>query len=441
MLNEMTQAIATQLQAIIDSNTKLLELHQSDPDWQTKIASAMTIPESPVYLIFPETVADLGQIVAQAAQHQWRILICGNGSKLNWGKVATNIQLVISTQKCDRLIEHAVNDLTVTVESGMKLAELQAQLRSANQFLPIDPAYPDTATVGGIVATADTGSWREGYGGVRDLLLGLSFIRGDGAIAKAGGRVVKNVAGYDLMKLFTGAYGSLGIITQVTFRTYPLISTSQTLLLTGQGEAIAKVNQGIRNSGLTPTALDLLSTGVVGQLNLGDHLGLIARWQTIPASITQQISQVKAIASELNLTATDYQEQEEIDLWQQCATLTSMVKEPGELAIVCKLGIAPSAAVNFLQLKSLRDLSVAVRIHASSGIGQLQFNHQDLPILRQIRAYCQQHQGFMTLLDAPQSIKQQIDVWGYTGNGISTMKAIKQQFDPQNIFNSDRFLV
>ena len=435
----MTKAIATQLQSIIGSNTKLVELSPSDPDWHTCITQAISVGETDIYVVFPETVAELAQIVALAAQENYRILICGNGSKLNWGKAATKINLVISTQKCDRLIEYAVDDLTVTVEAGMKLADLQAQLLAHNQFLPIDPTYPDLATIGGIVATADTGSWRERYGGVRDLLLGLSFVRADGAIAKAGGRVVKNVAGYDLMKLFTGAYGTLGIITQVTFRTYPLIPTSQTLLLTGAADAIAQVSQSIRNSGLTPTALDLLSIGVVKQLGMGNNYGLIVRWQTIPESIAQQVAQVKAIATQLNLDVSDYQAEAETDLWQQCATLTSITKE--DTAIACKLGIAPTAAINFLQLKSIQDLSVAVRIHVSSGIGQLQLDSQNDQIIEQMRTYCQQHQGFLTILDAPKSLKQQWDVWGYTGNALSTMQKLKQQFDPLNILNSDRFLV
>jgi glycolate oxidase FAD binding subunit len=323
----MTTAIATQLKSIINSNTELVELSQASLDWQTKISQAVIKSSESIYLVFPPTTEMLANIVKQAAQHQWRMLICGHGSKLAWGNPSKNIQLVISTQKCDRLIEHAVGDLTVTVEAGMKLVDLQDKLRSHNQFLPIDTSYPD-ATLGGIVATADTGSWRERYGGVRDLLLGLSFIRADGAVAKAGGRVVKNVAGYDLMKLFTGAYGTLGMISQLTFRTYPTIPTSQTLLLTGQAKQIAQASQTIRNSGLTPMAMDLLSAGVIKQLGLAEDLGLVARWQTIPESIQQQLEQVKAIAMQLGLTAHDYQTQAETDLWQKCAAVTSLQPQP-----------------------------------------------------------------------------------------------------------------
>jgi glycolate oxidase FAD binding subunit len=375
--------------------------------------------------------------VTLASQHQWRILICGHASKINWGKITEDIQLVVSTQKCDRLIEHAVGDLTVTVEAGMKLADLQSKLRSHNQFLPLDNHHAN-ATLGGIVATADAGSWRHRYGGVRDLLLGISFVRADGKIAKAGGRVVKNVAGYDLMKLFTGAYGTLGIITQLTFRLYPWINTSQTIVLTGKAPQIAQATQMIRNSGLTPTAMDLLSATVVHRLDLGSAMGLMIRWQTIPESIQQQIFQVKAIAQQLGLTTDIYQDELEEKLWQDCGKIINL-PESAE-TVTGKLGIAPSKAVELLAQISDRHSHILARVHAGSGLGRLQLQ-TNYELLEQMRSHCQQHQGFLSILDAPSVVKQQIDVWGYSGNALKTMEGIKNQFDPQNILNPDRFMV
>jgi glycolate oxidase FAD binding subunit len=442
----MTTAIATVLKSITD--TELIELDSADVYWHKIYQVVNRNSSTPIYLLFPQTIEALATIVRQASQQQWRILICGNASKINWGKITQDIQLIVSTQKCDRLIEHAVGDLTVTVEAGMKLADLQSKLRSHHQFLPLDSHYPD-ATLGGIVATADAGSWRQRYGGVRDLLLGLSFIRADGEIAKAGGRVVKNVAGYDLMKLFTGAYGTLGVITQLTFRLYPWITTSQTILLTGKAQQIAQATQTIRNSGLTPTAMDLLSATVIEQLKLGSNIGLLIRWQTIAESIEQQISQVKAIAKQLDLVTSTYEAELEEKLWQNCAAITSVPQSPA--AVICKIGIAPAATVGLLSQigdythssaspsGTLRDRNTAI-IHAASGIGKLQLRG-DYELVAQMRSHCQQNQGFLTILDAPQTLKQQIDIWGYSGNALKTMQAIKNQFDPQNILNPGRFIV
>lgn len=431
----MTTVIASKLKSALDSNTKLVELDNADDYWQQKVQGAIEV-NAPVYLLFPQTTEALAEIVKQASKHQWRILICGNATKLNWGNTAKDIQLVISLQNCDRLIEHAVGDLTITAEAGMKLSDLQDKLRSHNQFLPINSSYED-ATLGGIVATADTGSYRQRYGGVRDLLLGISFVRADGEIAKAGGRVVKNVAGYDLMKLFTGAFGTLGVISQLTFRTYPLIATSQTLLLTGKAGEVGQAVQTIRNSGLTPVAMDLLSSAVVRELHLGSDMGLIIRWQTISESIEQQIEQVDQIAKQLNLSTNVYQDEAETNLWHKCANLTTI--PTSEQLVTGKVGLAPSAAINFLQLEVVNH-QVAVRVHGSSGIGQIR-SPADRALIKQMRSYCEQNQGFLTILDAPKTLKQQLDTWGYSGNALKTMKAIKKQFDPQNLLNPDRFLV
>lgn len=188
-----------------------------------QVTADHTLPQAVVY---PTSETQLAEVMACAHQNQWRVLPCGAGSKLVWGGLGQGVDLAISTARLNQIIDHAVGDMTLTAQAGLTLAELTPKLAAVNQFLPLDPAYPDRATLGGIVATGDTGSLRQRYGGVRDMLIGLSLVRYDGQIAKAGGRVVKNVAGYDLMKLFTGSYGSLGIISQLTFRLFPVQETS-----------------------------------------------------------------------------------------------------------------------------------------------------------------------------------------------------------------------
>lgn len=446
----MIEAIAN-LQNIVDPDSELIELSTNEY-WSNKLAKAIADPLN-AYLVVPKTIATLAEVVKLAHQQQWRILICGNGSKLDWGYLASNIDLVVSTQKCDRLIEHAVGDLTVTVEAGIKLADLQAKLQVHGQFLPIDPVYPQQATIGGIIATADTGSWRQRYGGIRDMLLGISFVRADGQVAKAGGRVVKNVAGYDLMKLFAGAYGTLGIITQATFRTYPLPNASKTILLTGSASNIATATQTIRNSGLTPTAMDLVSVAAMTQLELGNEIGLLLRFQTIPESIEQQSEQLAAIARQCELTVSHFSDSEP-NLWQ---TLTEIVRQPHtETAIIVKIGIVPTAAIDLLQLvnsdatprrfppqgnahqDSKRQISAM--IHAGSGIGYVQLPNADIASVLKLRSYCQNYGGYLSVLSAASEIKQQLDLWGYNGNAISVMKAIANKFDPSQILNPGRFV-
>ncbi len=418
-------AVRQQLETLITSQQVSYE-----PQWQP----APQLPAKP--LVIPKTEAAVGKVCAIAQQNQRSIVPCGNGTKLTWGGFPGQFDFYLSTRHLNQIVDHAVGDLTVTVQAGITLAQLQEKLRQSNQFLPLDPADPETATLGGIVATADAGSWRERYGGVRDLLIGISFVRADGEIAKAGGRVVKNVAGYDLMKLLTGSYGTLGLITQLTFRTYPLPPASATLVLTGDTDAITQVAQTLRNSTLTPTRADLLSPAVSEKLNLGKGLGFIIQWETIIESINQQIEELNQIAKSFSLTITRYQGENENLLWDQLKSLTSIPGNNNQ--ITCKFGLLPTATDQFFS--ELPPDSYAI-IHNKSGLGKLiLFEDLSLSTLQSIRNYCEKNQGFMTLLSAPKTIKEQIEPWGYSGNALAIMKKIKQQFDPNNQFNPNRFV-
>ncbi|HHP7232332.1 MAG TPA: FAD-binding oxidoreductase [Xenococcaceae cyanobacterium] len=419
----------------LTANAALVKFTELNSDWQQKVTESVLGETQEICGVFPDTIATLASVVETANANRWGIIPCGNGSKLDWGGLTQNIQLVVSTQKCDRIIEHAVDDLTVTVEAGVKLADLQATLAATKQFLPIDPAYPHQATIGGIVATGDTGSLRQRYGGIRDLVLGLAFVRTDGKIAKAGGRVVKNVAGYDLMKLFTGSYGTLGIITQVTFRTYPLPPASRTLLVLGTETKIQQLSQSLRNSGLTPVAADLVSPAVSKQLFGSETMGLLVRFQTIAESITEQSRQLQLLLQPLDLEFREYFEPDEAKLWEQ---LSEIIRVPHKAtAIVCKLGLLPTQAVSLLN--QLPEATWG-RIHIGSGLGELQLSETDREFLPKLRSHCAMNQGFLTILTASKSLKQKIEPWGYTGNGLNLMATIKQKFDPNQILKPNSFV-
>ena len=393
-------------------------------------------------IIYPETQAQLSDVVACCAQNNWVILTCGSGSKLHWGGLVkvdptTHYQeiIVVSCDRLNGLIEHAVGDLTVTVEPGIKYAELQATLAKTGQFLAIDPAYPETATLGGIIATADTGSLRQRYRGVRDMLLGISLVRSDGKIAKAGGRVVKNVAGYDLMKLFTGSYGTLGIISQVTLRVYPIQEASGTVVLVGEREHIAKATQTLLSSALTPVAVELLSTNLVKELDLGKAVGLIVRFQTVIGSVEEQLQKLLEVGNSLGLNCTRYCDYE-VELWNKLKQ--KIWHSHRKTEIICKIGVMPNQAVETLNQVAL-ETGLGL-IHAGSGLGELHFNSVNPETILELRQWCESIGGFLTVLAAPLEIKQKLDVWGYNQNGLDIMRRIKQKFDPQNILNPHSFV-
>ncbi|MCU0566970.1 MAG: FAD-binding oxidoreductase [Oculatellaceae cyanobacterium Prado106] len=388
------------------------------PPLQSQITCAIApTAASPVAIAYPQSIEELGQILACAARDRWRVLLCGSGSKLHWGGFASGIELVISTARMNRLIEHAVGDLTVTAEAGMPLADLQSTLATAGQFLPIDPAYGDRATLGGIVATSDTGSLRQRYGGIRDLLIGLSLVRADGQIAKAGGRVVKNVAGYDLMKLFTGSYGTLGAIAQVTLRIYPFPAASRTVLLTGEAEPLAQAQATLLASALTPTAIEILPPPTLVTLGMAPSFGLLSRFQNLEVSVEQQANQLLQVGQALGLQGQRFVDAALPE--KAIATLTPILQQ------------VPTLTTGW--------------IHAGSGLGMLRMTEASVSTLLQLRQLCQFQGGFLTVLEAPTNIKQSfttqtLDLWGYPGNALDVMKAIKQQFDPTGLLSPQRFV-
>ncbi len=411
------------------------------PVWQERIASVNTPENFPSCIVYPNTADQLKSVIHKAYHHNWCLLPCGSGSKLGWGGVGKQVDLVVSTERLNRVIEHAVGDLTVTVEAGVKFADLQEILLKTGQFLPLEPAYPQDATLGGIVATADTGSLRHRYGGIRDMLLGISFIRSDGKVAKAGGRVVKNVAGYDLMKLFTGSYGTLGVITALTFRLYPVTQASATVVLIGDQEAVSSATQILLASALTPTAVDLLSTQLVSKLGFGQGIGLMVRFQSVTQSVKEQASRLLEIGQKFGLLGTLYPDADEHYLWQSLPEqIWSSTQKP---VITCKIGVLPTAAVSTLtKLDRLTSTPGFGLIHAGSGLGLLQFAPSTVTpqIIMEMRQYCQTKNGFLTVLEAPLDFKQQLDVWGYNGNALQIMRQIKQQFDPKNLLSPNRFV-
>jgi glycolate oxidase FAD binding subunit len=387
-------------------------------------------PQLPIDL--PDRLSALAELVTIAHRNKSPLLVAGNRSKLDWGGIVTGATKIVTTQKLDRLVAHAVGDLTVTVETGMTFDRLQAILATAGQFLPLDPSYPKLATIGGLIATADTGSLRHRYGGVRDLLLGISFIRADGKIAKAGGRVVKNVAGYDMMKLFTGSYGTLGILTEATFRVYPLPTDSGTVILTGAVDRLTEAAKILLASTLTPIAVDVLSTAFSQHLEISNTPSLVVKFATIPASIAEQSAQLLEIAKGLGLKGDSWQGDRERQLWSGIQTGIWGISEIG-----CKLGVRSTAAVETIALldRSTDNLGRGV-IHLSSGIGACTM---DLPtVIAPLRSHCEASGGYLSVLQAPVAVKQTIDVWGYRGNAVNLMRAIRSQFDPQGILNPDR---
>ena len=429
--------IASQLVAQVSDELDVSEWEAIGPEQQARIMETVVVDVPPSCVVRPHTVDDLSKVVACSCERGWRMLPMGQGSKLSWGGLASQIDLVVSTARLNRVVEHAVGDFTVTVEPGLKVADLQRQLGAQGQFLAVDPAFAEEASLGGIVATADTGSLRQRYGGLRDALIGVRFVRYDGEVAMAGGRVVKNVAGYDLMKLMTGSYGSLGILSELTFRLYPAMRNLRTVVLTGGGEAVEKAMADIRMSGLTPESLDVVSELIDGER----RLAVVVRLQGVAEGVEEQSDRLKKIATTHGMSCEQLEGDAEAEFWN-CAE--EVIRAD---SVLCKVGLRPSGIPWLLELVDDVNLEGYARLHGGNGLGWVQLAHRDGAAkgdvaegIEKLRSHCQKNGGFLSLLQGPKSLKQSIDVWGYAGNALGVMRDIKDKFDPQRLLSPGRFV-
>ncbi len=429
----------------------------------------------PQSVMTPHSREELAEIMAIAHREQWRVMPMGAGTKLGWGRGRSHIDLVVRCDRLNQVVEQDPGDLTISVEAGMTLGTLQQELAKHGQFLPVDPSYPDQATLGGIVATADSGSLRQGYGGVRDMLLGIEFVRHDGQRSRAGGKVVKNVAGYDLMKLFTGAYGTLGLISRLTWRVYPIPESWQTIVLAGSLDALVKLNGQILGSSLTPIAWEWtlmpatadipapLSTLATG------HPCLVGRFASVSASTQAQVAAVTQQAIALGLTVQSFMDEQDSQFWQQYSQAIAPPQSPETYSNGnssdrhIKLGILSTAAPQLIQTLQTQRPDAILQLRAGSGVGRLRLSgsnagnaidqgtdnshngddggNTDLALLKQLRNTCQTQHGFLSLLDAPSSLKSQFDPWGQSRPPNPMAIALRQTFDPQGLINPNCFVV
>jgi glycolate oxidase FAD binding subunit len=220
----------------------------------------------------------------------------------------------------------------------------------------------------------------------------------------------------------------------VTFRLYPLQAASQTVLLTGDSAAINQASQTVRSSALTPVALDILSASIVETLELGSGMGLLAKFSNVPESVAEQSERLFAVGEKLGLKGISYSNDSEAALWQRLKTIIE--ENDSNESILCKIGVRPTAAV--ATLEKVQGFGV---VHANSGLGRLRLSEESAAKsgLLNLRKICENHAGFLTILSAGQAVKQQMDIWGYSGNALPLMQGIKHQFDPQNVLSPNRF--
>jgi glycolate oxidase FAD binding subunit len=385
---------------------------------------------APSFVALPGSTEEAAAVMRVSAEHELAVVPRGTGSRLSWGTPATRCDLVIDMSRMSGVVEHAAGDLVARVQAGARMADVQAVLAQAGQEIVLD--VPGDATVGGVVASGLAGARRLRYGTPRDLLIGITIVRADGTVAKSGGKVVKNVAGYDLGKLFAGSAGTLGLITEATFRLHPLPAarayvTAGYVAMSAACDAVAAA----ANSPLVSSAVELARAPggpiQVGVLLEGSADGVAAR----AARMARLLGAGEASADP--------------PAWWPGAPHAG----PGETLVRMSFWVSALAraldAVGAAAAKS----GVSPVIEGSAGAGVLYARAGAgaaagavAEFVGSLRSAVAGQRGAVVVLAAPAAVREGLGGHGGMNGsvpGLRLMRAVKDQFDPAHRMSPGRF--
>ena len=408
----------------------------------------------PKAVVLPASVQEMQDVLRFASKEDLSVMPAGAGTKLGIGNLPQKVDVVLATTRLNSVLEYEPGDLTVTVESGIRLAALQAVLAQHQQFLPLDPPSADRCTLGGIVATNASGSVRLRYGTARNQVLGLRVVHANGTVVKSGGKVVKNVAGYDLNKLYIGAFGTLGIITEVTLKLSP-IPAREAMLTTEFQNVQDAVDTGLSivGSQILPMLVNLFMNTGIGRSEAGADANqkkpmLAVGFGGDPETVAWQLAQCQEIMEQngaMGVTIIEGESRQQL----QAAIREFPAADRDTERVIAKLNLKRTDIAEFtaqvVDASWARDAQVMTLL--GSGVLYLSISvtsDTDFQMLadalRQLRQSAMETHGNLIVETAPPELKQHIDVWGPVGDTLGLMKQVKARFDANGLLNPGRFV-
>lgn len=363
------------------------------------------------------------------------------GTAMAVGNLPLQVDVVIGLERLNQLLEHDQANLTATVQSGTTLAALRELLARHNHFLPFDPPNASRATVGGIVATNLNGPRRSHYGSVRDLVIGMKIVLASGERIKAGGKVVKNVAGYDMCKLFVGSLGTLGIITEVTLRMAPIPETTATVIASGILSRVQQFTDELCRSKLLPAAVILSNAKARKAKKLAGDDWQVAVWcEGFEETVARHLRDAQAMAQRAGLTAATLEDNDQRRFWDEIRDFPLQGDR-----LVYRVTVPRSSIPEIIQTVrhwSTADFDPEIVSDAATGTVwiSLEVSEPAAQCFDGLIAEARAHRGHAIMLTAPPTLKRGIDVWGLTLPTLSLMREIKRRFDPQGSLNPGRLL-
>ncbi len=389
----------------------------------------------PASVFEPATLEECLDVFRSAREAKLVLAASGGGTELGLGGSPRRLDAVISTRRLDRVIEYAPSDQVVVVEAGTTLAALQKVLAKNGQRLACDPPQADRATVGGLLSTNAFGPLRTRYGSLRDLLIGVSIMRVDATVARGGGKVVKNVAGFDLPKLVVGALGTLGLIATATFRLHPLPEATTTLRIDGvPASAVRSLVAALQEEQIEPAAMVAIGRG--------GAFDVLVRFEGFAAGVAEQRERTRVLLRTWAMSGQSLSEAEARAAW--CAhdaartrgnTRMKIAAPPAALAAV-------TAPVTSRLLEALAGGEII--LYPPLGLAFVSGDSDGGPLLSEAvnaaRADLAPAPGSLVVHDLPAAARSRIDVWGPPPPALALMKRVKERFDPTSRLNPGRFV-
>ncbi|HEY7428976.1 MAG TPA: FAD-binding oxidoreductase [Gemmataceae bacterium] len=403
----------------------------------------------PLPVVQPQNVTEVGDLVRRAAAEGQALYPLGGRTLLDIGLPPARPGLAVDLRALAHVLDYPARDMTITVESGITLAQLQSLLATENQRLPVDVPRPEQATLGGALAANVSGPRRLGFGTLRDYVIGIHTVNDEGQETKAGGRVVKNVAGYDLCKLHVGALGTLGIISQVTLKLRPLPESKALVTFGCETTALERLLDQLHQTRTRPVCLDVLNSTAIRTIVRATGLNLpeapwviVAGFEDNGDAVGWQVRQLlqeiaPADIEGLEARAGDASEA----LWHGLVEFTA---QPAA-SVTFKANLLPQAVASFCQQTAAQPEPVRLHAHAGSGIVR---GHLDgdltLPrvtvMLKELTDTAVRAEGNLVVPRCPVEWKRELPIWGQERGDLGLMRQVKEKLDPKNIFNPGRFV-
>ncbi len=420
-----------------------------------KAASRRIDGLSPSGVVYPEDLGELSGALAAAYQDDLAVAPWGGGTRIELGNLPERLDVVIHLSRLNRIVEHNPADLTATVQAGVTIENLQEALGQHGQFLAVDTALPDLATIGGVLAVGASGTSKWQYGSPRDTVIGMTVAQADGTVTKSGGQVVKNVSGYDMARLHVGAIGTLGIIAEISFKLTPLPVDEATVVAVYDGLGMSTdAGLAVFHSDIVPLAITTFDNIANDRMKCIDRSGtgfLAIRLGGRPMALERQVMECQSLCRQLGSPQIDVIRGSQAEkTWRSVADF-GWDTEATPL-VLCRVLLEPARVPGFLdalpRLQGLEGFLLAVTAQPAHGVvllawtadGEKPSRDSVTRLIRKSRETVHESNGRMLIERCPSDVKPRFDVWDEVGTALSTMRRLKEQYDPKRILSPGRFV-